>query len=267
MDNILEEVYYFDKRFDNFVYKKGKDVLLKKNIPCPCSNYQSNTPSLLCKNCAGTGYITIESYSTKMVLQHINLETKIKDWTLEKIGTTSVTTLSKDRVSFMDSITILDSVNEYTESIFLKKGENNLYFCYLTYNIESIIYLLLFISDNDSLQLIDNNLITFSENKIIFDASLSDLLDSLVTPDQINQLNIQPQITLRYTYLPVFYIIDVPRELAHYMTRDNQKNLEKEYFPTNAVAKRQHLLNINRKNYLGETVNNNIINIEDVPTY
>ena len=86
-------VYLRNQDFNALVASKGYEVYLDRFLACPCKEKGSPSARLSCSNCFGTGYFLSERIKTKAFLSSMNKSTEYKDWSIENIGTISITTI------------------------------------------------------------------------------------------------------------------------------------------------------------------------------
>ena len=76
--------------FEKLIYQKGLDVVWEQAIHCPCKDDEAANQGLSsCKNCGGTGWVFINPEETKMIIHSMNLNTRYKEWSMEKLGSKS----------------------------------------------------------------------------------------------------------------------------------------------------------------------------------
>lgn len=238
-------------KFDVLIDQHGYDVTHEKAVRCPCVSRNTNQQSN-CKNCGGTSWVYITKHETRMILHSMNMTTKYKEWSAENIGTASVTAYGYDEVAFMDRITVLDGNAIHTESLFLKKHDDTYYFNTI-YDIKEIEYLALFIGVNDTLvPLVYGTDFTYSGNRIEF-LTAQDYVDSSA---DLDVLEIDMSITIRYKHAPQLHIIDLQRETMQVFVKVN--GIEDGAFdmPVHAVARRTHYV-LDRQNFDGTRVLDN----------
>lgn len=241
--------------FDDSLFSKGYEVYLEKALRCPCTDKASGQGLPSCLNCGSTGFFFISKKKTRAAIQSINRKTKFSNWTEEDRGTFSVSLRGQDRIGFMDRITILDLVSQYSEVLRIKSYGDKL-FAYTIYYPLNVSSVYLFIGDKDKLQpliLIEDY--TIEENRIILDS-------------KFNNSNSELSISVRYTHNPTYYILDIVREVT--ATRAIDCTSGEDYLTDmiiNAVARKAHYL-LDAPNVAGNSLYDNTLydpdNIQNV---
>ncbi len=261
--NQKADIKFQKSAFDTLVWNNGYEVYHDKMIECPCKPQGAGGFKSDCKNCGGYGWVMIERINTKMVIQSMNMESKYKEWSLEKIGTAGITSLGNALLSHMDRIILINTPGpgncggeiiadeisgNYKQLIYptIYPAVTGSYFSFLTYYAVEVQSVHRFISSNEVLELIDPALYNIDENKIIFNPSLN-------TPWE----GTTPTLSIRYSYLPQYHIVDINREQMIARNDDEFKNTTKERFPLHAIGVRSHLLPIDKFNYNKDNFVNN----------
>lgn len=237
---------FHKSKFDNLVYDKGVNVYHDKMIKCPCGTGGKANPALpSCHNCGGSGYVLIQRIQTKMVVQGINYETKFKEWSLELLGTIKITCLSKDALSHMDRIILLDSETISNELITIKEYKGVLY-SYVTYDIDSIELFYSFQGDDVKLiSMVQGEDYTIDGFKIIFDTV------------KFKRYNTKYGFSIKYRHKPQFHILDIPRDIMTAPDNENGGETMND-FPLNAIGRRSHFV-IDALNFEGDYLLSNIL--------
>jgi hypothetical protein len=229
----------FDKEaFDRLISEKGREVILRKALQCPCKSDTVNQLST-CKNCGGTGWIYVNPITTRMVLSGVDVSTKYAPWSEEARGTVAVTAMCEEELSYMDQITLVDGESVFSEVIVIKQAGSNL-FAYTTYDISELLFVGLFVSDKEPIVQLDPAQYTIVDN--IFRVVDSDIIKG-------------SSITLRYKHRPSFVIIEFKRETIQSFKLDKSETLLN--LPVSAFAKRLHYHVIARNLASDWLINNN----------
>ena len=227
--------------FEDVIWNKGLNVLHERTIKCPCKSKSSASLSS-CANCQGTGWVVIDGTSTKMIMSSINSSTKYRTWTEENIGTVSVSGMIRDKFSFMDKITLIDSRAIISELLYPTLF-NGILFAYTVYNILNVKELFLFVSDVLPLKrLVANVDYSIDRNKVKLDSQYNNIID--------------PKISVRYEYNLVFGVIDTPHDIRNSTIIDNNGRQQSIELPVQAIARRFHYL-IDGLNYAGDNLIDN----------
>lgn len=222
--------------FDTLVYQKGRDIVYEKAIMCPCKSKSTNAlPS--CKNCGGSGWLFINPVTNRMIVQRLNISTDFKPWSEESRGTIAITALQKNRLSFMDRITLPEAESVFNEILHLSKVGNDV-FSFATYNIKSIEYIAKYNNPNSALIRLTPNQYTFE--------------DSIL---KVPSLQSGDSISVRYVHAPVYHIVELQREsMESYKLEINTEKQQR--LPVSALARRAHYV-INRENFTGDRIISN----------
>jgi len=228
--------------FDAIVWNKGYNVHHDKMIKCPCKSEKTDQLSS-CQNCAGIGWILIQRIKTRMVLQGINMDTKYKEWSEEKLGTIRITALSNNQLAFMDRIILLDSEAIHNQTLFPKVFNNKL-FTFTIYDINKITDLFFFIADDKPLRRLEETIdYTIGErNQIIFN-------DKFKKYENFT-------ISVRYTHAPQFHVLEITREIIQSDIEGVNKQTIIANFPVAAIGRRSHFV-ITQDNFTGDFIIDN----------
>lgn len=234
--------------FEKLIWQKGYTVIHESALKCPCKSKNTNQQSN-CKNCGGTGWSFINSVETRMVIHSMNLSTQFKEWSEESIGTASVTCMDREKLSFMDRITIVDGKTIFGEVLFLKQFNSNLFF-YTVYDIKEMQYIALFDTVSSKyINLFYNTDFTYSKNKIILNSAK---WISMIPLDG------DLSIVVRYSHAPQFHIIDMQRNTMVSEIKIVGKESEIQ-LPIHAVARRSHYV-LDAENVAGNRILDNSFN-------
>jgi len=249
--------------FDDFVFNHGYDVLIDRNITCPCSVESNSSNKSSCRNCGGSGYVFLNRYSTKVAVQSMNVDTQFKEWSKERLGTARITSLDDAELSFMDRITIIDLETIHNERLYFHNYNLELK-ASLIYPPLEIMEAFLFINSTTPLQRLElgtdytvtDNIITLNRRfnvgepqeylDVIKRAERnSDIIESreCIRGDLFNPVFEStvddPVVSFRYKHYPQYHVIDLPRDSIS--TRNNNRDGERQQtLPTHAIARLSH---------------------------
>lgn len=219
--------------FDRLVTEKGRDVILERAIKCPCKGPQTNALSS-CKNCGGVGWIFCNPQKTRIVLQGIEVATKLQGWSEELRGMVRITAMAEEQLSFMDRITALSGTSYYSEvTRFNLSDDSSTIFAYVGYNVKEVIYMGLFVNDQTKLtELAVNTDYTIDGNIVKLNMDKYGSMD----PTALS-------VTIRYTYAPVFHILEDKREtIQSYKLLSDGGSEKDQTLPISAYARRAHYM-------------------------
>lgn len=211
-------------KFESLIWQKGYPVIWERAIKCPCKE-EGKGPQANCLNCYGLGWIFTEFIETRIVVQSINKSTKFKDWSMELLGTVSLTARHDTKLAFMDRIT-LKEINAIFSEVRYVKTLNGTPSIRVTYPVESISYISYFNG-------LTNPLIKIPE------------VDYTILGNVINlpvELN-GKQITIRYSHHPQYHVLDLPREVIQSSVINSFSGKEEILdFPIHAIARRSQYI-------------------------
>lgn len=216
--------------FERLIIDYGYDVTLERAIRCPCTNANQGYAVTSCINCGGSSWFFTPVVDTTLVLQSMGANKKYENWTEENLGTVNITARYVDRVSFMDRITLIDSVTEFSQLLNVFRGSRGKYQAYTIYNPIEILFCYQFVGEDKVLkQMVLNTDYTISNNLITF-VLLKNMKDE------------RPfQISVRYSHHPQYHVIDIQRDIV---TQKRKKQCTgeavTENFPVRATAKIAH---------------------------
>lgn len=243
------ETYLRQKDFDALITRFGYDAYVDKIMPCCCKEQGTNAPKTTCKNCHGTGFFLAERIQTKVWLAQMNFPTEYKDWSIENIGTAHISTLSFINISFMDRVVLFQERNTYAELIY-SVLEGDKYIAYCAYPPVEINLCKVFQNTEEKLKDIDPSHITIQEDgKIIFDTEATGIIQTYINERAAKggaNFSNNVGISIRYTYMPSYHIIDITRNLITSKTDTPTDGISAKgtrvQFPYAAVGRMSHLV-------------------------
>lgn len=233
------DVYLRLKEFDSFIDKHGYPCYHDSFLACPCQEKGLNSAHISCKNCHGSGWVLIKRVQSKIMFQQMNRDTEYKDWSIENLGTVSITTVSSLRPKFMDRFVLYTEQSIYSELIYpiYLKDDKIIAFC--AYPPTEILDIRMFQGDDKELLQLDISKIVINEEGVLDLSALKDQLyirNSFVF-DKITTLSIM------YNYLPSYHVIDIPRNIITSPDQDTvTKAIQRKEFPYHAIGRLSHLV-------------------------
>lgn len=211
--------------FNTLVFTKGLEVIHERALICPCKQ-KGNGHLSDCKNCLGTGWIFIEPKRSRMIIHSINMDTKYKGWSEEKIGTISVTSRSDEQFAFMDRITIEESEVILSQMMypFELSGE---VLGKTIYGVEEILNFYKFENSGVALKPIVDHYSFYNDEKNVIK------FDSGVVADDC--------LSITYKHKIQYHIIDLVHEMRKSLIYTGGK-FEEIFLPVNAIARRSHYI-------------------------
>lgn len=232
---------FFKNEFDAAVYLKGYEVILEKALRCPCN--APDAPLLDCQNCFGTGYFYINPLKTHALCTGINQNNQYKNWSEELLGTIAITVDDKDKsnLNYFDRVTIKKEYSYFSENLIIRHNVAN-QFVFTTYKPIIILSVHIFISSNEKLlKLEETDYHISSDNPycIVFDTELPD----------------DKAVSIYYKHEPEYHVLDLPHEIRASWKKDKKTGLlERIQLPVQAIARRSHLIAIEKPNFDGSGV-------------
>ena len=235
-------------RFETLIQTQGYDAYIDRALRCPCCDKGTGQALSTCRNCGGRGWFFVDRTQTRLLAQHLDSKKRYEEWSEVNRGTASITTRGIDKLGFMDRIILTQLEEWYSETLHPVLFNNQLV-AYPIYEPLEISNAFLFASDSEPLIPLDASMYSVVGNKIVFDGSITDLVD--IESLDIKDVNEVPlQITMRYSHYPVYHVIDMNRELM----RVREGKLCGEGYddhlrqmPINVLARKAHYIFDNQK--------------------
>lgn len=201
--------------FESLIHNNGYDVYIERALRCPCVDRSSGQALATCKNCLGRGWFFVDKRQTRVVSQSMANLRRNSDIGEINRGTARITSRAVDRLAFMDKIIFLELVAYYTEVLRPVMYEGELV-AYPIYEPIEITNAYVFVGDTVKLLPLNESMYKIKENRVVFDESI---LDEIEATD-VNQKQPDLSISVRYSYHPVYHVIDVNRELMKVKERN-----------------------------------------------
>lgn len=201
--------------FESLIHNNGYDVYIERALRCPCVDRSSGQALATCKNCLGRGWFFVDKRQTRVVSQSMANLRRNSDIGEINRGTARITSRAVDRLAFMDKIIFLELVAYYTEVLRPVMYEGELV-AYPIYEPIEITNAYVFVGDTVKLLPLNESMYKIEGNRVAFDESI---LDEIEATD-VNQKQPDLSISVRYSYHPVYHVIDVNRELMKVKERN-----------------------------------------------
>ena len=225
--------------FSALIDNKGYDAIWERALPCPCAKregaYMSN-----CVNCQGTGWVFINPMQIKVVAQSLNKDTKYKEWSQERLGTASFTVRPEYHLSFMDKITLLDTVSRDSENRVVYYVDDS-FLINTIYPIDEIIEIFKFESPLLPLLKLDPEDYTFNGRFVQFKEGVVKTGDS---------------VTVSYDHKVQYHILDLNHDIRNTIILDHYSREEQLALPISAVGRRVDIV-IDSMDYRGTNLVDN----------
>lgn len=225
-------------KFNSLIHNNGYHAYIERALRCPCVDRSTGQALSTCQNCLGRGWFFVDKRETRVVAQSMTNLRRNSDIGEINRGTARITARAVDRLGFMDKVILLDLVAYYTE-VLRPMIYNDKLAAYPIYEPLSITNIYLYIGDNTKLEPIPEELYQIEGNRIVFDNALLELVE--VT--DVNQKQPDISISVRYSYNPVYHVIDANRELTKVRNRGcTFSDSELTDIPINVLARKAHYI-------------------------
>ena len=234
----LPKVGWDVEKFNGLIYNHGYEAQLEHAMRCPCVDKATGQALSTCKNCLGRGWLFINKQETRVVSQGMNNVKRDTQTGEVNRGIARITVRAIDRIGFMDRIMLTELEAYYTEIVRPQMYDGKL-IAYPVYEPIEITDAFLYISDNQKLRPLEEGQYKVEGNRIEFDENIMNFVD--VT--DMNQVSPELSVTIRYSYHPVYHVIDGNRELMRVSERGCRYSDEKlAQMPINVLAKKAHYI-------------------------
>lgn len=196
-------------KFEGLIYNNGYDAYLERALRCPCVDKSSGQALSTCKNCLGRGWFFVDKRQTRVVVQSMENIRRNTQTGEVNYGNARITARASDKLGFMDRVMLLDLEAWYTEILNPTMYQGEL-IAYPVYEPIAVTNIYLYGGTDVKLIPLTKAQYTIDGNKIVFNQSIIDL----VPVDDMNQKQPEITISIRYSYHPVYHIVDGNRELT-----------------------------------------------------
>lgn len=217
--------------FNELVKSKSYEIYLDKAMRCPCVGRMTNQALSSCKNCGGLGWFFVDRKKTYAVLQRMNSSPKQFQWSEQDMGTSSISTIPENRLSYMDRITVLPLLAFYNEVVFATEVGGSKLFAYTIFESVELTDVYLFSETDQKHIKIPAAAWTISSNKIVFDRSK-------FSSPQAQEY----KFTVRYSHHPVYHVIDITRDVINAKQGNCEGTTQRKDLPMNAVGRKANFI-------------------------
>ena len=258
-NTLLPMPKWLPKTFDSLICNNGYHAFIEHALRCPCCDRGNGQALSTCRNCMGRGWMFVDKKETTVISQSMANIRRNSDIGEVNRGTARITTRAADKIGFMDRIIFDELLAWYSEILRPTEIDDELV-AYPIYEPLDVSNIYLFISDSEKLRPLKKEEYEIIGNKIIFDKSL----EEEVEVDSVNAKTVPLSISIRYSYYPVYHIIDVNRELMR--VRDSKcgalSNGQLEDMPISAEARKAHFI-FDAQIYGREIFDNTVLDKEE----
>jgi len=225
--------------FEELIDAHGYISYIDRAMRCPCAMKHDSQALSTCKNCGGRGWLFVDRKETRVISQSMNNAKRFKEFGEINKGEAKITTRGEDKLGFMDRIILLELEAYYSEILrpidFLDE-----IVAYPVYEPIAITNMMVFVSGSEKLAQVDSSSYSVQGNKIVFHESFRDLGTST---NDVNDTELNLSFTVRYSYHPVYHVIDANRELMRVKERTNSfNNEEMKDMPINVLCRKAHYI-------------------------
>jgi hypothetical protein len=211
--------------FNALIQDKGYKCIIERALQCPCLEPATGNASADCLNCGGTGWFFVDKTDTVLKCTNMNNRNKYEAWNPINLGIVNISCRGIDRLGFMDKVTVTELEMWFTQVLKFRKTDTKV-FVFTTYNPLFISHAYAFLDTANPLSPIDESLYTIYDNRIEFD---------FATFSSVNY----DTVTIKYTFNPVYHIIDVNRDMIKQKTIEPCGTVDgsKVMFPLSCVGR------------------------------
>lgn len=249
----LPKVGWDVNKFEGLIYNHGYEAFIERAMRCPCVDKATGQAQSTCHNCLGRGWFFVDKRETRVVAQSLNNVKRFEQAGEVNRGTARITTRASDKLGFMDRI-ILTQLEAYYSEILKPNFYKDELISYPIYEPLEITSMFLYAGDTTKLIPVPKNMYRVDGNRIVFDSSL----EEFVPVEDVNQKHPEISITIRYSYYPVYHVIDANRELMK--VREHKCSFSDEALrsmPINILARKAHFIFDSQK-YSSELIDNSV---------
>lgn len=219
----IPRIDFLNPDFSALVEQKGADVIWERAIPCPCGKRLINESC--CRNCQGTGWVFINPHQIKAIVSSINKDTKYKEWSVELLGTVSLTVRPEFQLNYMDKISILGSDSLQSENLKVKYYGGKMYINTI-YPVNSVIEIFKFVTEKEPLLLINTDEYSIENNFIVFNLGIN--------------IKEGDSITVTYRHNITYHILDLPHDVRNSIILNELSRESLLKLPISAIGRRAH---------------------------
>lgn len=245
-----QQVDWDRSQFDDAVTHHGYLCFIDRALSCPCCGGDIKNALPDCLNCGGSGWVYIDRQESRVLCSSISNRNKYEVWTAENMGTVNITCKPQDKLGYMDKVTLLELESWFNQAVRLYSGDDDV-FALLTYEPVSVFDVYLFVGSKTKLRRLSESEYTIENNKITVN-------NNVFTPQELQNIE-NKTISVRYTHNPIYYIIDINRDLIKQKTMKNCKDVgtpNLTNYVLSAIGRRAHYV-LDAVNYDGTNLFDN----------
>ena len=240
------------EKFNTLVEQKGLILTHEYGVKCSCIREVNGASLPNCNLCNGCGWTYHDPWNVKGVIQAINYNPKIAQYSEINLGTALLTTRYTDRLGWYDKITVEEGESIFSENVFpILRGTGIQERCsaLLTYvpidfeqPLGSYVTMTAFVFQdvNTSLQLV------YSDTPTAINEFGLDGREFLLNPILLTQLknsNVDKYyVGVRYKHKPEYIVMDIQKNIRNTNVLKVGKTEELKHMPIHCTIKKTHYL-------------------------
>ncbi|MNW28250.1 hypothetical protein D3C74_50720 [compost metagenome] len=210
-------------QFDRQIYQKGARITWEKSCLCSCLDIHTGQADYNCPACGGKGYTYFDPEPIRAVVSGITGDKNQLPVGLLDVGTSFVTTMSKDAVGFRDRLIFEDFETAYSQII--AYDENGIKLKYPSLELVAVRVL--------STTLPKESLVLDHDNQTLH-------------IDSSHGFKNGERLAILYRIKPVYVVIDIPHELRGTFVKFGKPDEQWTILPRQFLIKREDLLPLQR---------------------
>lgn len=209
--------------FDKEIYQKGVRIVWEKSCLCSCLDPHTGQGDFGCPACKGRGYTYFDPQPIRAVVNGMTGDKNQIPIGLMDVGTSLMTTMSKDGVGFRDRLTFVDFRTSYSQVVSYSSAGTPMKYACMEFTQARVLS-----------SAIDDSLITFSEDR------------QTMFIDPSAGLAEGERIAVLYRIQPTYIVIDIPHELRGTFVKFGNPEEKWMVLPRQFLIKREDLLPLQR---------------------
>ena len=243
---VSARVDFKNEKFNILIEQKGLKLTHHFAVKCSCIREVSGSALPNCDICDGVGFTFHGEHILKGVIQAINFNPKIQQYSEINLGTAMLTTRYTDRLGWYDKIVIDDGETMFSENVFpIIRGTGLAQKCSGLLTYAPIDYLqplgsnvtmraFLYVNTTTQTELTYLTDYTFSGREMILSNTLR---DALIASEQDKYY-----IGVRYKHKPEYIVMDIQKNIRNTLVMGVGDVEELKHLPIHCTIKKTHYL-------------------------